>query len=148
MKYKVHRMEINLEKDQEKLEQFLNNLRGEVVSIIPNIAKTIVTPRISLRCFFKNSSKRSRFTGHPKRHIPNIARTTVTPRISLKCFPQNCARRSRVTSQVSKIRGTLTICAMLARSLSVSFITSILHCSSKQIIQEADADAERLAARF
>ena len=40
MKYKVHRMEINLEKDQDKLEQFLNNLRGEVVSIIPNIAKT------------------------------------------------------------------------------------------------------------
>ena len=40
MKYKVHRIEINLEKDHDKLEQFLNNLRGEVVSIIPNIAKT------------------------------------------------------------------------------------------------------------
>ncbi|MFC1917541.1 hypothetical protein ACFLXH_02695 [Chloroflexota bacterium] len=40
MKYKVHRMEINLEKDQDKLEQFLNSLRGEVISIIPNIAKT------------------------------------------------------------------------------------------------------------
>ena len=40
MKYKIHRMEIDLEKDQAKLEQFLNNLRGEVVSIIPNIAKT------------------------------------------------------------------------------------------------------------
>ena len=40
MKYRVHRMEINLEKDQDKLEQFLNNLHGEVVSIIPNIAKT------------------------------------------------------------------------------------------------------------
>ncbi len=40
MKYKVHRMEINMEKDQAKLEQFLNELHGEVVSIIPNIAKT------------------------------------------------------------------------------------------------------------
>ena len=40
MKYKVHRMEINLEKDQERLENFLNNLKGEVVSIIPNISKT------------------------------------------------------------------------------------------------------------
>jgi len=40
MKYKVHRMEIDLEKDQDKLEQFLNNLSGEVISIIPNIAKT------------------------------------------------------------------------------------------------------------
>ncbi|MFC1860880.1 transposase [Chloroflexota bacterium] len=40
MKYKVHKIEIDLEKDQEKLENFLNNLKGEVVSIIPNIAKT------------------------------------------------------------------------------------------------------------
>ena len=33
-------MEINLEKDQAKLEQFLNELQGEVVSIIANVAKT------------------------------------------------------------------------------------------------------------
>jgi len=29
-----------MEKDQNKLEQFLNNLEGEVVSIIPNIKRT------------------------------------------------------------------------------------------------------------
>jgi len=29
-----------MESDQNKLEQFLNNLEGEVVSIIPNIKKT------------------------------------------------------------------------------------------------------------
>lgn len=40
MKYRVHRMDIDLEKDQAKLEQFLNDLKGEVVSIIPHIAKT------------------------------------------------------------------------------------------------------------
>jgi len=40
MKYKVHRLEIIMESDQSKLEQFLNNLEGEVVSIIPNIKKT------------------------------------------------------------------------------------------------------------
>ena len=40
MKYKVHRLEIKIESDQSKLEQFLNNLEGEVVSIIPNIKKT------------------------------------------------------------------------------------------------------------
>ena len=40
MKYKVHRLEINMENDQFKLEQFLNNLNGEVVSIIPNVART------------------------------------------------------------------------------------------------------------
>ena len=36
MKYKVHRFEIRMEDDQLKLKQFLNSLRGEVVSIIPN----------------------------------------------------------------------------------------------------------------
>ncbi len=40
MKYKVHRLEINMTRDQNRLEKFLNGLRGEVVSIIPNIAKT------------------------------------------------------------------------------------------------------------
>ncbi len=40
MKYKVHRLELNMEKDQSKLEQFLNGLEGEVVSIIPNVRKT------------------------------------------------------------------------------------------------------------
>ena len=37
MKYRVHRLDINLSKDQSKLEQFLNNLDGEVVTIIPNV---------------------------------------------------------------------------------------------------------------
>ena len=40
MKYRVHRLEIEMESDQNKLEQFLNNLEGEVVSIIPNIKRT------------------------------------------------------------------------------------------------------------
>ncbi len=40
MKYKVHRFEINMENDRSKLEDFLNGLKGEVVSITPNIKKT------------------------------------------------------------------------------------------------------------
>ena len=40
MSYKVHRFEINMEQDHTKLEQFLNNLNGEVVSIVPHIKKT------------------------------------------------------------------------------------------------------------
>lgn len=40
MKYKVHKLEINMARDQNYLEQFLNGLKGEVISIIPNIAKT------------------------------------------------------------------------------------------------------------
>jgi len=37
MRYRVHRFEIDMTRDQNKLEQFLNNLDGEVVSIIPNV---------------------------------------------------------------------------------------------------------------
>ena len=40
MKYEVHRFDINMEKDQDKLKQFLNNLKGDVVSIIPNVKPT------------------------------------------------------------------------------------------------------------
>ncbi len=40
MKYRVHRFDLEMQKDQSKLEQFLNNLRGEVVTIIPNIKPT------------------------------------------------------------------------------------------------------------
>lgn len=29
-----------MDKDQEKLEHFLNRLKGEVVSIVPNVART------------------------------------------------------------------------------------------------------------
>ncbi|MBW1911480.1 MAG: hypothetical protein JRJ11_18385 [Deltaproteobacteria bacterium] len=37
MKYRVHRFDINMTKDQNRLEQFLNRLEGEVVAIFPNI---------------------------------------------------------------------------------------------------------------
>lgn len=40
MKYKIHRVDIDMERDQQMLEKFLNSLKGEVVSIIPNIKKT------------------------------------------------------------------------------------------------------------
>ena len=40
MKYDIHRFDINMEKDQDKLKQFLNTLEGEVVAIIPNVKPT------------------------------------------------------------------------------------------------------------
>ena len=43
MKYEVHRFDINMEKDKDKLKQFLNSLKGDVVAIIPNI-KPIFKP--------------------------------------------------------------------------------------------------------
>jgi hypothetical protein len=35
--YRVHRFNIKMTEDQTILEQFLNSLRGEVISIIPNV---------------------------------------------------------------------------------------------------------------
>jgi hypothetical protein len=43
MAYKVHHVDIDLEKDESKLEAFLNGLDGEVVSIIPHIKRTSLT---------------------------------------------------------------------------------------------------------
>ena len=36
-KYRVHRSNIRMTSDQFQLEQFLNGLEGEVISIIPNV---------------------------------------------------------------------------------------------------------------
>jgi len=36
-KYKVHKLDIKITTEQDKLERFLNGLEGEVVSIIPNV---------------------------------------------------------------------------------------------------------------
>ena len=40
MRYRVHRLDIKMDKEQNKLEQFLNNLKGEVISIVANIKPT------------------------------------------------------------------------------------------------------------
>lgn len=40
MSYKVHRLDLNMETDREKLEDFLNLLKGEIVSIVPNVKPT------------------------------------------------------------------------------------------------------------
>lgn len=40
MKYRVHKLDMNTAGDQVKLEQFINNLEGDVISIVPNIART------------------------------------------------------------------------------------------------------------
>lgn len=42
MKYRVHRLDVKSDNMQEKLEQFLNKLDGEVISVIPNYAKTTI----------------------------------------------------------------------------------------------------------
>ena len=37
MKYRVHQFDVSMTKGQSRLEQFLNNLEGEVVAIFPNV---------------------------------------------------------------------------------------------------------------
>jgi hypothetical protein len=38
MKYRVHRIDIKMHRDKDSFEQFLNGLKGEVVSIVPNVS--------------------------------------------------------------------------------------------------------------
>jgi hypothetical protein len=40
MGYKVHRIDVESDNMQERLEQFLNSLNGEVISIFPDIRPT------------------------------------------------------------------------------------------------------------
>ncbi len=37
MQYRVHRFDLKMTRDQTKLEQFLNDLPGEVIAIVPNV---------------------------------------------------------------------------------------------------------------
>jgi hypothetical protein len=40
MKYRVHRLDVKRDNMQEKLENFLNKLNGEVIAVIPNVRPT------------------------------------------------------------------------------------------------------------
>jgi hypothetical protein len=42
MKYTVHRLQVNSDNMQEKLQQFLNTLSGEVISVIPNVRPALL----------------------------------------------------------------------------------------------------------
>ena len=43
MRYRVHRFDLSMTKDQAKLEQYLNSLEGEVIAIIPNVTPVPAT---------------------------------------------------------------------------------------------------------
>jgi hypothetical protein len=42
-KYRVHRFDLKMTRDQGKLEQFLNNIKGEIIAILPNVTITPFT---------------------------------------------------------------------------------------------------------
>jgi hypothetical protein len=37
-RYRVHRIDVSMTRDQAKLEQFLDGLEGEVIAIVPNVS--------------------------------------------------------------------------------------------------------------
>lgn len=42
MNYRVHRLDVTSKDMQEKLEEFLNSLKGEVISVLPNVEPTLM----------------------------------------------------------------------------------------------------------
>jgi hypothetical protein len=42
MKYRVHRLEVGKTDMQEKLENFLNRLDGEIISVVPHITQSFM----------------------------------------------------------------------------------------------------------
>lgn len=43
MKYKVHRLDVESDSMQSKLESYLNELTGEIITVIPNYSKTTLS---------------------------------------------------------------------------------------------------------
>ena len=42
MKYKVHRIDVTSDNMQDKLDKFLNGMKGEVISVFPNVKPTFM----------------------------------------------------------------------------------------------------------
>ena len=42
MKYKVHRIDVTRDNMQDKLDKFLNGIKGEVISVFPNVKPTFM----------------------------------------------------------------------------------------------------------
>ena len=51
-KYKVHRLDIRMTREENRLEQFLNNMEGEVVAIIPGVLPKFTAGGMGAKVFF------------------------------------------------------------------------------------------------
>lgn len=38
MKYRVHRFDLKMTRDQGRLEEFLNRLDGDIIAVVPNVS--------------------------------------------------------------------------------------------------------------
>lgn len=47
MKFRVHRFEISMTKDQHRLEHFLNNLEGDLIAIVPNVVSPFTFSQVN-----------------------------------------------------------------------------------------------------
>ncbi len=51
-KYKVHRLDIRMTREENRLEQFLNSMEGEVVAIIPGVLPKFTAGGMGAKVFF------------------------------------------------------------------------------------------------
>jgi hypothetical protein len=51
-RYKVHRFDVAMKYDQNRFEQFLNSLEGEVVSIVPNVTPSWTFGGMGARVYY------------------------------------------------------------------------------------------------
>jgi hypothetical protein len=51
-KYKVHKLDIKMTRDESKLEQFLNSLDGDVVAIIPSVLPKFTAGGMGAKVYF------------------------------------------------------------------------------------------------
>ena len=51
-RYKIHRFDVVMRKDQERFEQFLNSLEGEVVSVIPSVSPSWTFGGMGARTYY------------------------------------------------------------------------------------------------
>ena len=51
-RYRVHRVDIKMSRDQARFEEFLNSLEGEVVSVIPNVSPSWTFGGMGARVYY------------------------------------------------------------------------------------------------
>lgn len=83
MKYRVHRLEVNSDNMQEKLEEFINKLEGEIISIIPNVTQYFLMYGAKINWIAKIAGSTSSQTGEMGNHYIGSAGSAFIFRFGL-----------------------------------------------------------------